>query len=189
MSCVMIVLSLLGYFNNVLALIAVNTYVFFFEIGLGPIPWLIVGMSLPVTYCFCFKPYLSLLAAEMFEGKFVATAMSLCCQLNWACNFIIGLVFPTMNHYLGAYSFGPFAAVLALTFVYALFVLPETQGTRPEDLVAEMVSRNSSSIVHEATNKADPTAASREWRKGMDQIVQTEQKQMKDGTFGNSLEF
>ena len=56
-----------------LALVGVMVYVIFFEIGLGPIPWLIV--------------------AEMFEGKYVASAMSLCSQVNWACNFIIGLVF------------------------------------------------------------------------------------------------
>ena len=28
---------------NTVALIAVNAYVFFFELGLGPIPWLIVA--------------------------------------------------------------------------------------------------------------------------------------------------
>ena len=42
-SCVVIVLSLLGYFSNILALVAVNVYVTFFELGLGPIPWLIVA--------------------------------------------------------------------------------------------------------------------------------------------------
>jgi MFS transporter, SP family, solute carrier family 2 (facilitated glucose transporter), member 3 len=43
LSCVVIVLSLLGFFSNILALVAVNTYVSFFELGLGPIPWLIVA--------------------------------------------------------------------------------------------------------------------------------------------------
>jgi len=37
---------------------------------LGPIPWLIV--------------------AEMFSGKYVAAAMGVSSQLNWACNFIVG---------------------------------------------------------------------------------------------------
>jgi SP family facilitated glucose transporter-like MFS transporter 3 len=48
-ACVVIVLPLLGYFSYILALVAVNVYVFFFEIGLGPVPWLIV--------------------AKMFDGK------------------------------------------------------------------------------------------------------------------------
>lgn len=57
LSCLIIVLSLLGYLSKILALVAVVSYVCFFEFGLGPVPWLIV--------------------AEMFEGKYVTVAMSL----------------------------------------------------------------------------------------------------------------
>ena len=44
----------LGLFRSEVALFAMMAYVSFFEIGLGPIPWLIV--------------------AEMFDAKYVATA-------------------------------------------------------------------------------------------------------------------
>jgi len=37
-SCVLIVLSLLGYFEKTVALVAVALYLTFFELGLGPIP-------------------------------------------------------------------------------------------------------------------------------------------------------
>ena len=37
-SCIVIVLSLKGYFSKIVALGAVASYVSFFEIGLGPIP-------------------------------------------------------------------------------------------------------------------------------------------------------
>jgi hypothetical protein len=50
-------------------------------IGLGPIPWLIV--------------------AEMFDAKYVATAMSMACIVNWACNFLVGLCFPFIQQALG----------------------------------------------------------------------------------------
>ena len=53
-STVLITLALLGFVRNFIALFAVMAYVTFFEIGLGPIPWLIV--------------------AEMFDAKYVATA-------------------------------------------------------------------------------------------------------------------
>jgi len=162
LSCVFIVLSLRGILGNMIALVAVNVYVFFFEIGLGPIPWLIV--------------------AEMFEGKYVASAMSLCSQFNWACNFIIGLAFPYMNEYLGPYSFVPFGVVLAGTFLFALLVLPETQGTTPEDLIAEMTRRNSRSMVYEV-NEEDAGAIDLEWRKAMDQLMQEEETQMQAGTY------
>ena len=103
-SCIIIMAALNGVFDKMVALVAVNTYVIFFEIGLGPIPWLIV--------------------AEMFDAKYVASAMSIAGQLNWSCNFIVGLVFPYLVKYLGSYSFLPFTcALLALTFFVA-FVSP-----------------------------------------------------------------
>ena len=161
-SCVVIVLALLGYFNNIMALVAVNVYVSFFEIGLGPIPWLIV--------------------AEMFDAKYVAVAMATCSQVNWACNFVVGLVFPYMNKYLGPYSFAPFALVLAFTFAFAVLVLPETQGTTPEELAAEMVLRNSKSMVYHS-NEDNTGAIDQEWKKAMEQLMKEEEDEMKTGNF------
>jgi MFS transporter, SP family, solute carrier family 2 (facilitated glucose transporter), member 3 len=165
-SCVFIVLALLGILNNMVALLAVNVYVIFFELGLGPVPWLIV--------------------AEMFDAKYVATAMSTCSQLNWACNFVVGLAFPYMNQYLGPYSFVPFATVLAFVFGYAAVLLPETQGTTPEELAASMIQRNSHSVVyqpHDDPESEAPGAIDEEWRRAMEQLMREEEEEMKAGTF------
>jgi len=166
LSCVVIVLSLLNYFGHMMALVAVNFYVLFFEIGLGPIPWLIV--------------------AEMFEAKYVAVAMSISSQTNWACNFIVGLVFPYMNKFLGPYSFVPFAIVLLATFIFSATVLPETQGTTPAELAAEMTRKNSLSVAYEA-NTDTAGAIDLEWRKAMEQLRQEEEAQMQDGTCGKCV--
>lgn len=161
-ACIVVTLSLMGLLSNIMSLVAVSIYVTFFEVGLGPIPWLIV--------------------AEMFEGKYVAVAMSACSQLNWACNFIIGMVFPYINKYFGAFAFVPFAVVLAFIVIFAIFILPETQGKTPDELVAEMVSRNSQSVVYEV-NEEDAGAINLEWRKAMEQLMQEEQQQQQEGTF------
>jgi SP family facilitated glucose transporter-like MFS transporter 3 len=161
-SCIIIILALLHYFSKTWALVAVNSYVCFFEIGLGPIPWLIV--------------------AEMFDAKYVAVAMSACSQLNWACNFIVGLGFPYMNKYLGPYSFLPFAGVLAATFMFALTVLPETQGTTPEELATELVRNASSGVLYEV-NPDSVRAIDDEWRKAMEQIQHEEDADMQNGTY------
>jgi SP family facilitated glucose transporter-like MFS transporter 3 len=39
--CILIVLALKGFFSNMMAVVAVNLYVTFFELGLGPIPFLL----------------------------------------------------------------------------------------------------------------------------------------------------
>jgi len=158
LSCIFIVLALRGIVSKVIALVAINAYVIFFELGLGPVPWLIV--------------------AEMFDAKYVATAMSLCCQLNFSCNFIVGLGYPFMNKWLDTLSFVPFAAVLAFTFVYTFFILPETQGTTPEELAADMVRRNSRSVIYEPKDEDNSCAIDEEWRKAMEQLMKEEQEHM-----------
>jgi hypothetical protein len=94
--------------------LAVMTFVTFFEVGLGPVPWLIV--------------------AEMFDAKHVATAMSISCIVNWTCNFVVGVTFPSLQQELGAWCFVPFMVILAFTFVYVLAELPETHGKSVEEV-------------------------------------------------------
>mmetsp|Transcript_20891 Transcript_20891/g.30069 ORF Transcript_20891/g.30069 Transcript_20891/m.30069 type:complete len:596 (+) Transcript_20891:72-1859(+) len=113
-STIFIIAALLHVVPNIVALVAVMAFVSFFEIGLGPIPWLIV--------------------AEMFDAKYVATAMSMACIVNWACNFLVGLLFPFMQQSLGAYSFGPFGVVLVATYFFTYLQLPETHGRSVEEI-------------------------------------------------------
>ena len=84
-STIIIVFALLGYISSNILLTAVNICVFFFEIGLGPIP--------------------SLIIAKIFDAKYVSIAISAACQLNWVCNFIVGFVFPYLDECLGPFSF------------------------------------------------------------------------------------
>ena len=52
-----------------------------------------------------------------------------------------------------------------------------------EDLIAEMVRRNSQSMVYEI-NEEDAGAINQEWKKAMEQLMEEEQNQMKDGNYG-----
>lgn len=129
---------------------------------MGPIPWLIV--------------------AEMFAAKYVAIAMSMSSQVNWACNFIVGLVFPTMNEILGDYSFLPFAIVLACTMVFTVTLLPETQGTTPEQLAAEIKRSLSQTVVYQP-NVESATQIDLEWKRAMEQLQQEEERERQAGTY------
>eukprot|EP00975_Prorocentrum_lima_P043693 9166464-Prorocentrum_lima.AAC.1 len=76
-STVLITLALHNLVPKYVALLGVLAYVSFFEIGLGPIPWLF--------------------PAEVYDAKYVATAMSIGSQLNWFFNFVVGVCFPFLN--------------------------------------------------------------------------------------------
>jgi MFS transporter, SP family, solute carrier family 2 (facilitated glucose transporter), member 3 len=114
---VVLILALVGYFNNnnnSVALVAVTFYVVLFELGLGPIPWLMVP--------------------ELFSPPYVAAAMSAATQVNWVTSFLVSLSFPFLQQTLGGYSFVPFALCLVLTFLYTWFLLPETRGKTPHEV-------------------------------------------------------
>ena len=168
-SCLLLTASLKGYLSNALALLAVNLYVIFFEFGLGPIPWLIV--------------------AEMFSARYVATAMAASSQLNWACNCIVGFAFPYLASSLGPYAFGPFAMVLLATFAFAATALPETQGTTPEQLAAELTRTLSQTVVYQphvgpdGDGGAGPQQIDAEWRKAMEQLQHEEELERRAGTY------
>ena len=87
-----------------------------------------------------------------------------------------------MNQYLGPFSFAPFGCILLACFVFALFVLPETQGRTPEELAQEMTRSLSQSVVYqpntESNNQIDV-----EWRKAMEQLQQEEEAERKAGTY------
>ena len=95
---------------------SVALFVAFFELGLGPIAWLIVP--------------------EMFEARDVDAAQSVACQVNWLSNFVIGLIFPFMNSTLGPYAFAPFGIVCGLAFFVSIFKLQEVQDTNQKRLQA-----------------------------------------------------
>ncbi|XP_032004419.1 solute carrier family 2, facilitated glucose transporter member 3, partial [Hylobates moloch] len=75
---------------------AMLVFVAFFEIGPGPIPWFIV--------------------AELFSQGPRPAAMAVAGCSNWTSNFLVGLLFPSAAHYLGAYVFIIFTGFL-ITFL------------------------------------------------------------------------
>lgn len=168
--CIVMVFSLLGYLPSWVALCAIGLYVTFFEIGLGPVPWLIV--------------------AEMFDAKYVTTAMSVSSQLNWVCNFIISITFPMMNEYLQAYSFAPFAVVLALCFAFTLFWLPETQGTTPQELQDQLTRKHSQTTYHnmDVVQSSVYSPINQEWKEAMEQIRESEEADMVEGGYNYGCE-
>jgi MFS family permease len=102
---------------GVLVVVAVFLYTAFFAVGLGPIPWLLLSEMLP-TYA-------------LSPASSVATAV------NWGTNFVIGLIFPSLNKGLGNGTFILFACITAVGFGYIWYFVPETRARSIEDIMAE----------------------------------------------------
>jgi len=100
------------------SVVSVLLYVTLFELGLGPIPWLIT--------------------AEIFPSSAASTCMTITCSANWIFNFCVGLLFPTMQAHLGSYVFVPFGVVCLLCFFFTAVYVPETRGKTLEKIQSDL---------------------------------------------------
>jgi len=92
-----------------LALVSSFGYIAFFSVGLGPVPWLMMG--------------------EVFPGKIRSSASSLAAGFNWTCSFITTETVSLLEGQVG-YSgvFCIYGAFLLSGFIFVFFLVPETKG-------------------------------------------------------------
>ncbi|KAM8714316.1 hypothetical protein ACLKA7_014446 [Drosophila subpalustris] len=116
----MVLLSLGLYFSDsvqwmsYICIIFLSMYILTFNLGLGALPHFI-GPELLIT---------SPLPAVMAFGSL----------FNWSTNFIIGMIFPIMNNYIGPFAFLPFAVICIYGFFLTYWYLPETRNRTPEEV-------------------------------------------------------
>ncbi len=90
-------------------------YIAFFASSLGPIVWVVMS--------------------EIFPTKIRGRAMSISTVALWIACFGVSLAFPVMLERLPSMAtFGIFAAMCVVMFVFTLIVLPETKGKTLEEI-------------------------------------------------------
>lgn len=95
--------------SALLSIIGIFTYITFFALGLGPIPFLIVS--------------------EVTQPKAKASAQSWGMTMNWLATFVVGFLFPILkNSSIGGGVYFIFTVLCALTFMFILKFIPETKG-------------------------------------------------------------
>lgn len=91
-----------------ISMLAIYSFVAFFEVGPGPIPWFFV--------------------AELFSQGPRPAAMAVAGCSNWTANFLIGMCFQYVASLCGPYVFLIFAALLVFFLIFTFFRVPETRG-------------------------------------------------------------
>jgi len=125
--CVMCVLTtvLLSFPDNqtiaYMSVLSVFIYVFFFEIGAGPIPWMMAGEYMPTQYS--------------------AGTAAIGASTNWFCCFIVGLAFPPLQDALDQYVFVIFGVICGLGAVYIKLRGIESKGKTVEQIQTEFSRR------------------------------------------------
>jgi MFS family permease len=106
---------LLAGANGLIALVAANLYVVFFNMSWGPVMWVMLG--------------------EMFPNQIRGSSLAIAGLAQWVANFLITLSFPMMLAGIGlggAYGFYAVCSLVSIVFV-AKFVY-ETKGIELEDM-------------------------------------------------------
>ncbi|XP_061542928.1 solute carrier family 2, facilitated glucose transporter member 1-like isoform X1 [Phycodurus eques] len=111
-------LALLDQYNwmSYVSIVAILSFVAFFEIGPGPIPWFIV--------------------AELFSQGPRPAAIAVAGFSNWSANFLIGMSFPYVEQLCGPYVFVIFTVLLLGFFIFTYFKVPETKGRTFDEISA-----------------------------------------------------
>ncbi len=111
---------------------------FYFKNTLGlDLKWVSVGSIVTFIACFAFSlgPIAWILISEIMPLKIRGTAMSIATMSNFAFNFIIALIFPTLLETIGeAYTFWIFGFVGIFSLFYTYYYIPETKGRSLEQI-------------------------------------------------------
>ena len=98
-----------------LAVVAANLYVIFFNVSWGPVMWVMLG--------------------EMFPNQMRGSALAVCGFAQWSANYAVAQTFPIMASGLGladSYSFYAVCAVISYFLVKAF--IKETAGKELEEM-------------------------------------------------------
>ncbi|KAE8957860.1 hypothetical protein PR002_g31046 [Phytophthora rubi] len=77
------------------------------------------------------------MTADIFPDSIRASASSLCIGINWLCNLIVGVSYPYVSDALNDYAYVPFVVLLAIFYLLALKLVPETSGKSAEEIQAD----------------------------------------------------
>lgn len=104
--------------SPLLLLTAVLSYTGFFAFAMGPIPWVVI--------------------AEIFPNKIRGRAASVATSMLWTGTLIVTFTFLSLIHTLGVSgTFGLYAILCVVTFVFIWKMVPETQGKTLEQIQRE----------------------------------------------------
>ena len=102
--------------NGVLALVAANLYVIFFNMSWGPIMWVMLG--------------------EMFPNQIRGSGLAVAGFAQWIANALVSVSFPSLVVWPGlAVAYVGYAFFALISFFFVRAMVNETKGRELEDMV------------------------------------------------------
>jgi SP family sugar:H+ symporter-like MFS transporter len=100
---------------GLLALVAANVYVMFFNFSWGPVMWVMLG--------------------EMFPNQIRGSGLAVSGLFQWGSNFGITMTFPILLGSIGlAGAYGIYTVFAAISILFVIRMVRETRGRELEDM-------------------------------------------------------
>lgn len=100
---------------GLIALIAANAYVVFFNLSWGPVMWVMLG--------------------EMFPNRLRGSGLAVSGAAQWTANFLISVSFPVLAKVVGLpITYGFYTACAVLSVLFVLRMVHETRGRELEEM-------------------------------------------------------
>jgi sugar porter (SP) family MFS transporter len=116
-----------------IALVAANLFVISFGASWGPIIWVLLG--------------------EIFPNKIRARALGVGAAAQWIANFVVTITFPPLSAFSLPLTYGLYALFAALSFVFVMRVVPETNGVSLEETGGTKRDQATKKMASGATSK------------------------------------
>jgi hypothetical protein len=95
-------------------------------------------------YQVCFGPITWCIVSETFPIEIRSKAIALCVELNYALNFAVQFVFPTLKDQLGwGRTFAAFSICLFFATFFIRWFVPETTGLTLEEIQTKLAAGSS----------------------------------------------
>ena len=104
-------------FYTFLSILPISIFIAVYQCGPGPLSWCQAAQAMPIEY--------------------EASVQMLVVMTNRLCCFFIGILFPIMQSYMGAFSFLPFAGICAFFTVFIYFLMVDPSGKSRQEVQKE----------------------------------------------------
>ncbi|HEV2328406.1 MAG TPA: sugar porter family MFS transporter [Verrucomicrobiae bacterium] len=104
------------------------------------LPMLLLVLAAIACYSMSLAPVVWVVISEIFPNRIRGAAMAIAVASLWLACFLLTFLFPTLNASFGAAgTFGLYAAICVLGFIFVAFGLPETKNKTLEQIERELV--------------------------------------------------
>jgi len=104
------------------------------------LPMLLLVLAAIACYSMSLAPVVWVVISEIFPNRIRGAAMAVSVAALWLACFLLTFSFPKLNAKFGAAgTFGLYAAICVLGFIFIVFTLPETKNKTLEQIERELM--------------------------------------------------